>query len=68
MIDAGATVDDVRHVLGHHTEATTRLYLRRDPPGLREAMEGRRYLPVIDLRRDAAKPADLVAGGLRRVG
>jgi hypothetical protein len=40
----GAVVDQVRHVLGHRTEATTRLYLRRDPVGLAAAMEGRRYL------------------------
>lgn len=51
MMDRGATVDHVRHVLGHRTEATTRLYLRCDPPGLREAIEGRHYLQPKETRR-----------------
>lgn len=35
----------VQKLLGHATLATTEGYIRRDPPGLRDAMEQRRYLP-----------------------
>lgn len=44
LIDDGADIRQVQAVLGHASVTTTELYLRRDPPGLREAMEGRHYL------------------------
>lgn len=44
MLDAGAEVRDVQFTLGHRHLSTTETYLRREPSGLREAMEGRTYL------------------------
>lgn len=44
MIDGGADLRLVQHALGHRTMRTTEIYVRREPPGLREAMEGRDYL------------------------
>lgn len=44
IIDAGADLRVVQHVLGHRSIRSTELYVRREPPGLRDAMEGRRYL------------------------
>ncbi len=44
MLDAGAGLVDVQHVLGHATIRSTEIYVRREPPGLRAAMEARRYL------------------------
>ncbi len=47
MLDGGASVDEVRAVLGHRTCATTELfYLRCEPRGLAAAIEGRHYLPA----------------------
>lgn len=43
MLDAGADLREVQYTLGHKTIRSTELCLRRDPPGLRDAMEGRRY-------------------------
>lgn len=43
MIDDGADIREVQHALGHRHVTTTEIYLRRQPPGLREAMNGRRY-------------------------
>ena len=44
MIDAGADIRLVQSALGHRHVTTTEAYLRRRPPGLREAMDGRRYV------------------------
>ena len=44
MLDDGADLRQVQHALGHSTIRSTELYARREPAGLREAMEGRRYL------------------------
>jgi integrase len=44
MIDAGADIRLVQSALGHRHVTTTETYLRRRPPGLREAMDGRRYV------------------------
>lgn len=46
MLDHGADIRDVQFALGHRSIRTTEIYLRREPPGLREAMEGRSYLPA----------------------
>lgn len=44
MLDSGAQLEQVRAVLGHRTVSTTEeYYLRREPKGLAESMEGRRY-------------------------
>lgn len=44
MLDGGADLREVQHALGHRTIRSTELYVRREPPGLRDAMEGRSYL------------------------
>lgn len=44
LLDGGAEVRQVQAVLGHHSVTTTEGYLRREPAGLRAAMEGRTYL------------------------
>lgn len=41
--DAGAHPRIVQRVLGHRDPRTSEIYLRRDPPDLRKAMEGRWY-------------------------
>lgn len=43
LIDRGVPIRTVQHVLGHKSVATTELYLRKKPPGVREALEGRCY-------------------------
>lgn len=43
MLDNGADIRDVQFTLGHRTVRSTEKYTLREPPGLREAMEGRRY-------------------------
>ncbi|MFP4512092.1 MAG: tyrosine-type recombinase/integrase [Acidimicrobiales bacterium] len=43
VLDAGGTVYDVQHTLGHSDSRTTETYLRREPPGLRDAIDGRSY-------------------------
>jgi site-specific recombinase XerD len=43
VLDSGADLRHVMVMLGHRSLRTTQEYLRLDPPGLREAMEGRRY-------------------------
>lgn len=43
MLDRGADLRDVQYALGHRTIRSTEVYARREPPGLRAAMEGRRY-------------------------
>jgi integrase len=43
VLDRGATLREVQFALGHATSRSTELYLRREPPGLRAALEGRRY-------------------------
>lgn len=44
LLDGGADVRLVQTGLGHRSLRSTELYLRREPPGLREAMEQRRYV------------------------
>lgn len=43
VLDRGASLREVQYALGHRTSRSTELYLRREPPGLREALEGRHY-------------------------
>lgn len=44
LVDGGADLRLAQHALGHRTIRSTELYVRREPAGLREAMEGRAYL------------------------
>lgn len=44
MIDLGADLSEVQAALGHRSRRSTEIYVRREPVGLREAMEGRSYL------------------------
>lgn len=39
LVDSGADLRLAQHALGHRTIRSTELYVRRQPPGLREAME-----------------------------
>jgi site-specific recombinase XerD len=43
LIDSGVDIRLVQAALGHHSVTTTEGYLRRQPPGLRDAMAGRVY-------------------------
>jgi integrase len=43
LVDAGKDPRVVQRALGHKSMRTTEDYWRRDPPGMREALEGRRY-------------------------
>lgn len=43
MLDAGHDIRVVQHALGHATVRSTEWYSRCEPPGLRDAMEGRTY-------------------------
>jgi integrase/recombinase XerD len=50
MQDRGADPIHIQHTLGHKSLSTTeRYYLRHEPPGLREAVEGRSYGGVTGL-------------------
>ncbi len=42
-VESGADIRHVQAMLGHHSLRTTQEYLRLNPPGLAEAMEGRTY-------------------------
>ncbi len=44
MIDRGADLGEVQAALGHRSRRSTEIYVRREPVGLRQAMEGRAYL------------------------
>lgn len=44
MLDHGADLRAVQYGLGHATIRSTEIYTRREPAGLREAMDGRSYL------------------------
>lgn len=44
LVDDGADIRLAQLLLGHVSVATTEIYVRREPPGLREAMEQRRYV------------------------
>jgi integrase/recombinase XerC len=43
LVDQGVDIRVVQRLLGHRSVRTTEDYTRRDPPGLREAIEGRKY-------------------------
>lgn len=53
MLDAGASLRDVQHALGHSTIRSTEIYTRREPAGLREALEGRRYAHQFPQHKEA---------------
>lgn len=43
LVDSGVDIRLVQSALGHSTVSTTEIYVRRKPPGLAAAMEGRTY-------------------------
>lgn len=43
LVDDGADLRLAQHALGHRTIRSTELYVRREPAGLRDAMEGLAY-------------------------
>ncbi|MEO5840801.1 MAG: hypothetical protein ABIQ73_10070 [Acidimicrobiales bacterium] len=43
FVDRDVPIRTVQAVLGHKSVATTELYLRKKPAGLREALEGRNF-------------------------
>jgi site-specific recombinase XerD len=43
FLDAGADIRHLQAMLGHHSLRATQEYLRLNPPGLAEAMEGRTH-------------------------
>lgn len=43
MYDRGVPISTIQRLLGHSSESTTWGYVRSDPPGVRDAIEGRRY-------------------------
>lgn len=43
LVDQGVDIRQVQRLLGHRSVRTTEMYLRREPPGLRDAVEGRKY-------------------------
>lgn len=47
LVERGADIRQVQAALGHRSQAVTETYVRRTPPGLAEAMEGRSYLPIV---------------------
>ena len=44
LLDGGVDIRNVQHMLGHRSVTTTEGYLRRQPPGLADAVDGRSYL------------------------
>lgn len=47
MLERGAELREVQHALGQRSIRSAEIYSRRRPRGIREAMEGRRYLARI---------------------
>lgn len=43
LVDAGAELRIVQHVLGHRDQRTTEIYVRRDPVGVVEQLEARAF-------------------------
>jgi site-specific recombinase XerD len=43
LVDGGADLRLVQHALGHRSIRSSELYVRREPPGLRDAMEQQRF-------------------------
>lgn len=44
VLDGGADLRDVQYALGHRSIRSTELYVKREPPGLRDKIDGRCYL------------------------